>query len=128
MTTVSREAFRFFYENAGYCVGRRAAGAWHLARAEQEAAEMGVTFQWEFDQDGDLGDHEYWCRKDCGKDHEVLVCIALAPEGDALGPMPLASLGGIIDPGKAYGRVVEAELALEAVERLAPAPSHWEAL
>lgn len=31
-----REPFRFFFEHAGYVVGRRAAGAWNLARAERD--------------------------------------------------------------------------------------------
>lgn len=111
-----RNAWRFFYTYAGYTLGRRAIGAWKLALAERHAASAGITFEW----DGDyanyhdtLGDHAYWCRDECKgvkHAHEVLSCVARDEAGKVV-----AALGGIIDPSRAYARVVEAELAIEAL-------------
>lgn len=134
---VSRKAFQFFLERSGYVVGKRAIGALALARAERQAQERGIKFVWEWDDDPDLGDHGYWCateRKRLAQaegrpvdnppvrgwahrhsesvcDHEVLYCSARSPDGKIL-----AGLGGIIDPDRDYRRVIEAELAVEALE------------
>jgi hypothetical protein len=68
---------------------------------------MGVTYRWEWDQDAGsvlsiLSEAEQ------AEPHEVLGCILDLPrDKDA------ASLWGIIDPSREYGRVVEAELAYE---------------
>lgn len=114
---VSRAAFNFFHSING-SVGRHAVTALHLARAEHEAFRVrGWVGQWEDDQDGDLGDHAYWCKaRDCkgviGVDHRVEQAWV------ATGDHPsraLASLGGIIDANRDYVRLVEAELALEAL-------------
>ncbi len=101
---VNYQAYRFFFENAGYCVGRRAAGALALARAEKAASERGWSFSWEWDElPYEMGDAE------TEPPEEVLVCVLKDEHGRTL-----ECLGGIGDPSKEYVRVVEAELALEA--------------
>jgi hypothetical protein len=129
MANSLRSAFQFFFSHAGYCVGSRAAGALNLARAEAWAEDNGYTFVWESDDDPELGDHAYWCaaarRDKAGYDidgepipsysrsrecdgHEALVCVMRDADGAVV-----QSLCGILDPDRAYGRVIEAELALE---------------
>ncbi len=110
--TVTVRDFRFFREHGGWIVGQRALSAIGLARAEAEARNRGLTFEWSEDSDPELGDHEYWCRdaeRGIEHAHEALSCVAF--DGDQV----VASLGSIIDPDRAYIRVVEAELAAEAV-------------
>jgi hypothetical protein len=145
MTPEFRRAVLWFSEHAGSIVGQRMLGALHLARAEEIARERDWEFKWEYDEGGadSLGDHDEWCpdarraagRTDCchqrGLDgsrahedwcarerarrepscsHEVLWCALVDAEG-----AQLASLGGTIDPDRDYRRVIEAELALEAL-------------
>lgn len=97
-----RKAYRFFYDNAGWIVGRRAEGALELARAERWAADNGLGFSWEPDYD------------DCGDGgttpNERFGCILRDVDGNVL-----TSLWSIGDPSPEYCRVVEAELALEAM-------------
>ena len=106
-------AVRFFEEHAasGYTPGKetkaqgRRRGAEALARAEQYALDHGWKVEWDFDQDEyQLGDAE------TEMPNEVLCAILKTPDGEVLG-----SLGGIGDPTREYGRVIEAELALEAM-------------
>jgi hypothetical protein len=116
------ETFKFFRDNAGYVVGRRAEGAYHLAVAEWKAEKRSWTFEWRPDDDGDLGDHEYWCANarrrangpKAGRTHSCEHFIEYAVLKDS-GGVVRASLGGIIDADHKYQRVVEAELALEAL-------------
>lgn len=113
-------AYRFFRDHAGYVVGERGKGALALAKAERWAEENGIEFIWEWDTDGDLGDHEAWCgtaREDAWRygygrtcTHDVEWCRA------EYNDETVASLGGIIDADRNYRRVVEAELAREAQE------------
>lgn len=105
MTKQFRNAWKFFMENAGYCTppGRMVC-AKHLAQAEEWAEETGVTFAWDWDHYADLADF------DCPVS-EVLACACISPTGEVL-----ASLSGIADPDRNYRRVIEAELALEAME------------
>lgn len=114
--TALLRAWRFFRSQAVGSVGENALSALHLVRAEAYASDAGWTFTWDDDHDpvGALGDHAYWCadyraRRKCGG-HEVLCCVLRDREGT-----PLASLGAIIDPSAEYSRVIEAELALEAL-------------
>lgn len=123
--------YRFFKASAGYCVGLRAVGALQLARAEIWAEEQELTFVWDGDIGGELGDHEEWCSdarrsaagygwqgeklsrsylRDNGCSHEVSCCLCEDQDDNVL-----ASFGGIIDADSTYRRVVEAELALEAM-------------
>lgn len=127
---VNPRSFSFFRDHAGYVVGERAVCAIALARAEQFALDQGFTYSWGNDECGAdcLGDHEYWCNDarrraagyDGGRydrcDHEVLAVILEDANGNVL-----ASLGGIIDPDADYRRVVEAELASEAMHDYVPA-------
>lgn len=99
-------SYRFFREHAGYVVGRSAETAWDLARAELEATSRGWYCEWEHDPDGmdtlgDIPPEEV---------SEVLYCVLYDEDGEVL-----SSLGGIVDPDRNYARVVEAELALEAL-------------
>lgn len=98
------QAFRFFLANAGYVVGVRARCALRLARAEQRAADLGWAFEWLYDDEPWDGDVPGYTPR------EVLGCVVRGPDGEVL-----ASLWGIADPSPAYSRVVEAELASEAL-------------
>lgn len=110
-----KKRVKFFMEQAGesYQPGKetraqgRRRGAEALARAEQYAEEQGWKVEWEFDQDEyQLGDAETEMPK------EVLEAVLRDADGRVL-----ESLGGIGDPTDNYQRVVEAELALEAMPR-----------
>jgi hypothetical protein len=125
-----QNAFRFFFKNAGYCVGRRAEGAFQLAKAERWAEENNYTFEFDADDSADLGDHEYWCsdarRVKAGYapngehvgernaerfyncEHFAYVCFMKDKDGTIV-----QSLGGILDPDDNCMRVTKAELALE---------------
>lgn len=126
-----RRAFQFFLKHSGYCVGQRAKGALQLARAERWAETEGYTFEWRYDADADLGDHEYWCnaarRDKAGYDsdgnqitsyrrrpecagHEAEYCLMLDRNNHVV-----QSLHGILDATGDYRRVVQAELASEEI-------------
>ena len=105
-------AYRSFVANAGYVVGHRAECALNLARAEQCARDNDWNAEWERDADGcigcDCGNAN--CKCNSGEPHEVLGCVLKDSDGNHL-----ASLWGICEPDNAYRRVVEAELAAEAM-------------
>ena len=107
-----RKRARFFMENSG---SKDAAYAMKLAKAEQHAEEQGWTVEWDYDQDEyQLGDAE-----DKMPD-EVLIAVLKDADGHVL-----ESLGGIGDPSPSYQRLVEAELALEAMpSALLPAKTY----
>lgn len=94
-----KRAFNFFREHAGYIVGERAVGALQLAKAERDAANNGWRVGWEPDEDGD------------GTGKPGYAAILYDEDGKVLG-----SLGGIDTDRGPYARVVEAELALEALK------------
>ena len=113
-------AYAFFRKHVGFSYdpkretptqGRRRC-AQELAKAEAAASEQGISFVWEADVDGcigcDCGSRDCGCST--GTPHEVLGCIAYALDGTQLG-----SLWGICEPSREYKRVIEAELALEAI-------------
>ncbi len=111
---MTQDAQAFFFEHAGYATppGREEC-ARLLAEAEARGRREGLFFNWELDVDGDLGDHEYWCDEaQNGIDHEhrIEMCLAFSDAGELL-----ASLGSIIDADATYRRVIEAELADEAI-------------
>lgn len=102
------KAVNFFRRNAGYVrrsgesvATAKRRGALALARAEAEAAARGWRVEWE-------GDPEPYEDEDA---REVLGAVLRDLDGHVL-----ASLWGIADPTREYQRVVEAELALEALE------------
>lgn len=104
---------RFFREHGGGVVGEATRGALGLARAEREAERRGWLVEWEWDDDADWS----WLdqpglEREKARDHEVYVATLKDRQGRAL-----ASLGGIFDPDDKYRRVVEAELAYEALAR-----------
>lgn len=117
---VIKQAVQFFYTYAGYSYDPktqtpeqgRMQTARALAKAERDAASQGIRFGWEPDVEGcigcDCGLPE--CKCASGEPHEVLVCLAYNTEGKVI-----ASLGAICEPTREYRRVVEAELALEAI-------------
>lgn len=104
----TRRAFRFFHENAGYVLGERAIGALALARAEDWAHGAGLEYVWEYSVDPDTS----WMdarQRECS--NEFTDCVAY------LDGVPVASLHEIYNADATYRRVVEAELALEAMGR-----------
>ena len=105
MTKLER-AFHFFFDNAGYIVGQRAACALSLARAEQYAEDQDWTAEWVNDDDADLS---WMSEEERQQEHELLGCVLKDAAGNVLG-----SLWGIVDADCNYRRVVEAELAAEA--------------
>jgi hypothetical protein len=106
-------AVNFFYKYAGYgyTPGKetksqgRWAGARKLAHAEYMAKQKGWKVEWQNDDEPyEMGDAE------TEMPNEVLGAVLKDENGEQL-----ASLWGIGDPSNAYRRVVEAELALEAL-------------
>jgi hypothetical protein len=107
-----KQATAFFYEHAGYSYDpktetpeqgkKRCAVA--LARAERDAASAGIRFTWEYDPDGCIG-----CGCATGAEHTVETCFAVK-DGECV-----ASLGSICEATDTYRRVIEAELAYEAL-------------
>ena len=114
-------AFLFFLRNAGYSFdpkteskqAGRARCARQLAAAEREASELGYYFEWYDDWDGCIGCDcdSPDCECSTGEPHECLVCQIFAPDCESCA----ASLGSICKPSTEYRRVIEAELALEAL-------------
>jgi hypothetical protein len=109
---IDRRAWRFFYANAGYVVGRRAMGAADLARAEHHASGAGWQYDWQWDEwsAADGCQDAISCDKRGAHEHEVLTCVLK----DATGQV-LEALGGIWDADRDLARVIEAELASEAL-------------
>jgi hypothetical protein len=112
-----KDAYDFFLENSGYATPPgRAVCALDKARAEKRANELGFVFSWEYDDDcplDRLGDHCYWCedaKAEREHSHEVEGCSVRDSAGHVL-----ASLWGIIDADRNYRRVIEGELAQEAL-------------
>jgi len=99
-----QKAYEFFCEHSGYVKGRREEGALDLARAEAIAEALDWKVEWEQDEE------EYQSGGEWDQPKEVLSAILYDADGEVIG-----SLGGIGDPDRSYGRVVEAELALEAL-------------
>ena len=122
MTTFThsfRSAWRFFQRNAGGIVGESALTAMALARAEQTAANLGMRFVWETDHDAEASWLDQPGFEDAKAEYERgdMPCEwARAELDDEDGSTTiLASLGGIFGADSNYRRIVEAELALEAL-------------
>jgi hypothetical protein len=106
----------FFYENAGYSYKEpetaeqgRIRCAIELAQAEEYARGLGWEFEWEHDQSPDLS---FMSDEERSQEHEVLCCRIPDPSNPKYS---LASLCGIVDADRNYRRVIEAELASEAL-------------
>lgn len=113
-----RERFRFHLEHGGYCTPPgRAACALDAARAEERAEELGIEFVWQAEEHADTS----WLEQD-----EFTRELARWNRGEMscewaramLGDETLASLGGIFDADTSYKRVINAELASEAIATL----------
>lgn len=120
--------YKFFKENGGGIVGEQAKSALLLARAEEwlhSHDELDVI--WQYDDDADGGPSDWgWSAKDVEKwdktEHEVEWCHIT--DGNDV----LASLSGIWDATREYRRVVEAELALDAMDLYEATPESLESL
>jgi hypothetical protein len=110
----------FFYEHAGYSYDPKTQTAEQgrincaksLADAEATGKRLGYEFEWDWDADPDLS---WMDEQERQQEHEVLCCRIVDPENRRYS---LASLCGITDPDSGYRRVVEAELAQEAIAEL----------
>jgi hypothetical protein len=116
--TPSQRAYWFFYKHAGFSYqpdtetrrAGRARCAAALARAERDGSALGFTFEW-FD-DWTVGDHEkeFGAVYANGGPATCESCVCYNGEGEVV-----ASLHCIDDATREYRRVVEAELASEAL-------------
>lgn len=102
-----RRSYQFMKGHAGGVVGESSMGALKLARAESYARDR-LDFEWGPEQDPDLSWMDDEERK---QDHEVESVLARDRETGEV----VAALGNIVDADSAYRRLVEAELALEAM-------------
>lgn len=112
-TTHSKDAAAFFYKHGGWswnpkketkAQGRRRV-ACKMAVAERYASDHGWRVKWEHSPEPyEMGDAE------TEMPSEILDAVLFDDKGEVLG-----SLGSIGDPSREYGRIVEAELALEAM-------------
>ena len=103
-------AYRFFSEHAGWSTPPgKACCALAYARAERDARTLGYTFAWTADPEpSEYQDHKgRW-----HTDYDAEMCEIIDPDGRCTG-----SLRGIIGATPAYRRVIEAELASEAIAR-----------
>lgn len=119
------EAEKFFYKHAGYAYpagaskAQRERARWDnakaLADAEREAEERGWAVEWDHDPEAETD----WMDEEQLRDFEngrleVLNALLTDEDGNVL-----ASLGGVAlygnSEGRATARVVEAELAVEAL-------------
>ena len=132
-------SYQFFLKHAGYSddpqtetrMQGRVRGARALARAEREARDAGLSFQWGVDDtaSSDWLDDNQDGGKNCNPWRTWYCCAYAEVPVINTGyyglkrPAPLASLSGIDfgrdgEPwGSPYKRVVEAELALEALDK-----------
>lgn len=118
-----RAAYDFFRAHAGGIVGETARNALALARAEHDARIAGLCFMWDWDNDVDYSFVETWPTADqkrWNRDVHVAEMVRVAQPCGCCGTVgeTLASLCGIVDADASYRRVIEAELALEALARV----------
>ena len=113
--------YQFFLEHAGYSYKPseeshrqgRMRGARALAKAERQARQRGYCFQWSIDPAGSSSLGHTW------------VCCAIGPRdteykgaGEVLASLADIDFGCDGEPwGNPYRRVIEAELAQEALDR-----------
>lgn len=109
----------FFYQNAGYSYAKtetpqqgRIRCAKALAESEAIGKRLEYVFEWDWDECPDLS---WMSEEEREQEHEVLCCRIVDPENPRYS---LASLCGITDPDHNYRRVIEAELASEAIAEL----------
>jgi hypothetical protein len=107
------QAEKFFYKQY-----KSRETAQSLARAEAEAERRGWTYDWSFDEDPDISWMTDKQRKEVETGKVEILQVLLRDERGKV----LESLGGIVLQGRRntkdpYARVVEAELAAEALSR-----------
>ena len=119
-TTSHMAAVKFFSKNAGssYTPGKetraqgKRRGAQALAHAEAEAARRGWRVEWDHEQDVDLS----WADDEQREDiDEVLEAVLKDENGHVLASLGNITFGRDSMANRNYRRVVEAELALEAL-------------
>jgi hypothetical protein len=112
-------AFHFFLKHASYSydsqtetrIRGRIRCAQSLARAERDARDRGVTFEWELD-DITNADHEDITEEN--PEYYLWACVARDACGRVFASLGAVDFGLNGDPyGNPYARVVEAELACE---------------
>jgi hypothetical protein len=116
-----QSAVRFFYSNAGFYhdpkVETRNQGRWRcareMARAERESYVRGWHVGWS--EDWTCGSHIKEFGADCYPKEPATCESAILVDAD---DNVLASLGCIDDASDAYRRVIEAELAVEALHEI----------
>ena len=116
--TLHQTAAEFFFEHAGYSYdpaketklqGRRRCAA-RLSKSEQWAAASGVSYKWELDN---LTNREF---TNYGPEYSLWSVLAYGGGGNIIGSLGGVDFGVDGQPwGNPYARVVEAELALEAM-------------
>lgn len=118
MIVTDTDAVRFFYEHAGYSWDRKTgteeeghrSSAQALADAEARARGVGITFEWTIDYDTDSSD---W--SDERPSWQTWQCVAWLDE-NIWGSLGGVDFGRDGEPwGEPYKRVVEAQVALEAL-------------
>lgn len=113
------KAVRFFADNAGYSTppGRMKCAAL-LAEAESWARDEGLVHVWSFEE---YPDHSWMDDSEREREHITEQAGLYRPcptHGiDCLHAELLASLGNIVDADETYRRIVNAELALEAMPK-----------
>lgn len=124
MNILTDDAKDFFYKHAGYSYDPaketeaegRERGAIQLAQAEQYALNNDWEVVWEYDQEPcigcDCGDFDCPCY--ARREHETFAAFLTDGRGRESHHI-LAALGSICEPSEEYRRVVNAELALEAM-------------
>lgn len=116
-------AIKFFYENAGYSrapsqsiADAKRESATDLANAEAYAKSHGWAYAWEYEQEPcggcECGNSE--CNCFTGAHHESFYVMLTDGNGREAHHV-LASLGSVCEPTSEYQRVINAELALEAM-------------
>jgi hypothetical protein len=122
---LSKDAL-FFFRHAGYSYGNgqtaeegRTECSLRLADAEKKARAAGISFQWEIDPD--IKSADWIDPKEDGDEYrgpwETWKCIAIDGENNHVASLSGIDFGRNGEPwGDNYRRVVEAELALEAIE------------
>lgn len=102
------EAFKLFREWAGYSVPPgRTVCAWELVKAERAGCDAGLTFEWEHEW-------EQW-DGDCPAPVYLMCCLCRDASGVVVASLGMVGVNSLDDP---YLRVVEAELASEALDML----------
>jgi hypothetical protein len=116
-TMTSQE--RFFWTHSGLCISQgetkaqaRRRCAEEMAQAEAYAQDHQWIWEWNIDDSGCIGCMctSPNCPCSTGESHETLYCVLYDEHGEHL-----ASLSGICGATKSYRRVIEAELAQEAM-------------